>query len=63
VAEEDALDDGLEDVLLVVGEAGGGLELEAQVVVGAALVRIEDERICADGQRDRELAQDVEGGC
>jgi hypothetical protein len=29
VSEEDALDDGLDDVLLFGVEAGGGLELEA----------------------------------
>lgn len=35
VAEDDALDDGLEDVLLVCGEAGGGLELEVVRLVWA----------------------------
>lgn len=36
--------------------------MEPQVVVGAAFVGVEDEPISADGQRDCEPAEDVEGG-
>jgi hypothetical protein len=36
--------------------------LQSQVLVGASLVLIENERIRADGQSDCELAQHVEGG-
>ena len=39
-----------------------GLELEAQIVVWAWCVRIENEHICADGRCDRELAEYVEAG-
>jgi hypothetical protein len=39
----------IDDALLVVGEVGGGLELEAKVYVRVSLVGIEDECVCADG--------------
>ena len=38
VLQNHALEDGLDDVLFLAGEAGHGLELELEVVVGAALV-------------------------
>lgn len=39
-----------------------GFEVEGEVVGGAAFVGVEDELISADGERDCESADDVEGG-
>lgn len=38
-----------------------GFEVEAEVVVGATLIGVEDELIGADGERDCDPADDVEG--
>lgn len=46
--EQDGFDEGADHGLFVGVEALGGFEGEAQVVVGAAFVGVEDERICAD---------------
>ncbi|MGH2919293.1 MAG: hypothetical protein ACRDLS_11960 [Solirubrobacteraceae bacterium] len=43
-----AFEDAADGVFLFVGEPGGGFELESEVVVGAAFVSVEYERICAD---------------
>jgi len=48
VGEEESFEDAFDGGLFFVGEALGGFELEAEVVVGAAFVFVEDERICAD---------------
>jgi hypothetical protein len=44
VGEEEDFEDAFDDVFFVVGEPGGGFELESKVVVGAAFVGVEDER-------------------
>jgi len=49
VGEEESLEDSFDDLFLVVGEAGGGFELEAEVVVGSAFVFVEEELVAADG--------------
>lgn len=49
VAEEDGFDDGAEDGFFVVGELVDGFEVEAEVVVGAASVFVEDESGCGGG--------------
>ena len=48
VGEEESFEDAFDGCFFFVGEALGGFELEAEVVVGAAFVFVEDERICAD---------------
>jgi hypothetical protein len=45
VLGNDAFDDGLEGELLVGVEAADGLELKAEVVVGAALVVVEEQEV------------------
>lgn len=55
-------DDGLERALLLLAQAGAGLELQAQVVVGAALVLVEEELVGAGGESEGKAAKDVEGG-
>lgn len=53
VAEEEAFEEGFEGVVLVVVEGAGGFEGVAEVVVGAAFVVVEEERVCAGGERER----------
>ena len=60
--EEDALEDAADDVLLGLVETGDGLELEAEVVAGTALVAIEEKQIRTDAEHNGQPAQDVEGG-
>jgi hypothetical protein len=48
VGEEESLEDSFDDLFLVLGEAGGGFELEAEVVVGSAFVFVEEELVGAD---------------
>lgn len=40
----------------------GGFELEAQVLVGAAVGVVEEERACAAVEREGDVAEHVEGG-
>jgi hypothetical protein len=47
LAEKDCFEEGFDEGLAFVVEAGGGLELEPQVVVGTALCLVEDKRISA----------------
>ena len=49
VGEEESLEDSFDDLFFVGGEAGGGFELEAEVVVGSAFVFVEEELVAADG--------------
>jgi hypothetical protein len=51
-----------EGVFFVVIEGTGGFEGETEVVVGAAFVFVEEERVCAGGEREGEIAQDVSVG-
>lgn len=44
-------------------EVGGGFEGEAEVIVGAAFVGVEDQRVGDDVERDGDVAEHVEGGC
>lgn len=62
VAQEDGFDEGADGVFLVVVEAVEGFEVQGEVLVGAAVVLVEQERVCAGVQRECEVAQDVEGG-
>lgn len=62
MAQEHGFDEGADDGFLVGVEVLDGFEVEAQVVVGAAFVGVEDELIGADGERDCESADDVESG-
>lgn len=59
--KDHAIQEGADDGFFVVGEAGDGLELEAEVLVGAAGVLTEEEQIRADLESDGEAADDVEG--
>lgn len=38
-------------------------EGEGEVVAGVAFVFVEDEAVDGDGEPDRDVAEDVEGGC
>lgn len=63
MAEEGAFDEPADGVELVGVELVEGFEVEARVGVGgAALVVVEDERVCAGVESKGELAEDVEGG-
>lgn len=62
MAQEHGLDEGADNGLLVGVEVLDGFEVEGEVVGGAAFVGVEDELISADGERDCESADDVEGG-
>jgi hypothetical protein len=48
--------------LFLGAEAAGGFEVKLEGFVGASLVLVEDERICADGEGEGEAAEYVEGG-
>jgi hypothetical protein len=61
MADEEAFKDALNGLLLVVEEAGGGFELEAEIFVGVASVVVEEERVGADGEGYGELLEDVKG--
>jgi len=60
VLEQQRVEHVFDDPLLVSIELRDGLELQAQRGVGAALGDVEQKRICADTQRFRKVAQDVE---
>jgi len=62
VAQEHGFDEGADDGFFVGVEVLDGFEVEAKIVGGAAFVGVEDELIGADGERDCESADDVEGG-
>jgi hypothetical protein len=47
VGDEEAFEDALNGLFFVAAEAGDGFELEARVLVGAALVVVEKERVGA----------------
>lgn len=62
VAQERAFDEGGNVFLFVGGELVDGFELESQRrILGAAYVVVEEERVSADVEREREGAQDMEG--
>jgi hypothetical protein len=48
VLEEESFEDAADDFFLVVSELGNGLELKSEVVVGSALLLVEEKQICAD---------------
>ena len=58
---DQSVEDGLGDLLVLGVEAGDGLELVPQLVVGSALVLLEDELICAHAERNNDPADHVEG--
>nr|WP_255427709.1 hypothetical protein [Yimella sp. cx-51] len=63
VAQEGAFDEGGEVFLLVGGELVDGFELEPQrLALGSSFVFVEEERVSADVERDRQCTEDVEGG-
>jgi len=62
VGEDEGIEEGLGGFLLVLGEGGDGLELEPELVIGAALVLLEVEGIDADPEGAGELAETQEGG-
>lgn len=63
VAQERAFDEGGDVFLFFGGELVDGFELEPQGwVLGAAFVVVEEERVSADVEGERQGAEDVEGG-
>jgi hypothetical protein len=56
VLEDQALDEGLGDLLLFGGKAGDGLEMQAQILVGSALVLVEDQEVGRCCQRNFALS-------
>ena len=62
-AEEEAFDGGFEvGCGFGVEAGGGGFEGVFEVVAGLAFFGVEDERVCADVERECEVAEGVEGG-
>jgi len=62
VLEDEGIEESLGGLFLVLVEGGEGLELEPQLLVGAALVLLEDERVGRDPEGAGELADALEGG-
>lgn len=62
VLQQQAVDDVADHAALVGVEALGGLEVQAEVVTGAALAVLEEQGVGWDAEGDGELAQDLEGG-
>ena len=63
VPQEGAFDEGGDVFLLFGGELLDGFELEPQrLALGAAFVVVEEERVSADVERQRQGSEDVEGG-
>lgn len=62
VFEQDGFDDVFDGGLFVLVELAGGVEGEAEVVVGSAFVGVEDELVGGDVQGGGESADGVEGG-
>ena len=61
VPQEGAFDEGGDVFLLFGGELLDGFELESQrLALGAAFVVVEEERVSADVERQRQGAEDVE---
>lgn len=60
--EDHAFEQGADDLLVLWRHARDGLEVQAQVVAGAALVLIEQQRIAADAEGDGEPAQHRQRG-
>lgn len=54
--EDEGVEEGLGGFLLVLVERGEDLELEPDLLVGAALVLLEDEGVGRDWERPGELA-------
>ena len=61
MAEEDGFDDAADGLLVGFVEVVDGFEVEGEIVCGAALVFIEEERVCAGVEGECEVAEDVEG--
>ena len=62
VFEEHGFDEFADGCLFFGVEVAGGFEGEGEVVLGAAFVFVEDEAVDGDGEPDRDVAEDVEGG-
>jgi hypothetical protein len=61
VLEDQGVEEGLGGLLFVLVEGGEGLELEPELLVGAALVLLEDEGVGGDPEAAGELAAAVVG--
>lgn len=62
VAQERTFDERRDVLLLFVGELVDGFELEPQRLALRAAFVVEEERVSADVERERQGAEDVEGG-
>jgi hypothetical protein len=62
VGEHHGLDERLDQLSLLGTESSQGLEVEAQIVAGIALIRIEDERVSAGRQGEGDPLESIEGG-
>ena len=62
VLEDHAFEQGADDLLILGRHARNGLEVQSQVVAGAAFVLIEQQRIAADAEGDGEPAQHRQRG-
>lgn len=63
VAQECAFDEGGDVFLFVGGELVDGFELEPErLALGSSFVFVEEERVSADVEGERQCTEDVEGG-
>jgi hypothetical protein len=62
VLENHAFEQRAHDLLLFRRHAGDRIEVQTQIVVGAALVLVEQQRIATDPERDGEPAQHRQRG-
>ena len=60
--EDEGIEEGADGLLLVLVELGEGLELEPELLIGAAFVLLEDQRVGGDPEGPGEVADAVEGG-
>jgi hypothetical protein len=62
VLEDEGVEEGLGGLLFVLIEGGEGLELEPELLVGAAFIAFKHQRVGGDPEGEGELADAVEGG-
>ena len=62
VGEEEAFEDAFDGLPLFVAEALGGLELEFELVCGAAFVFVEEQQVGADRESEGDPAEGVDVG-